>query len=222
VKLKLAGSWTRELHGVHFAGNTSGRNSVGYAAPTSGDTLDVPATAALGFGVHLVYRAPSTGRCFGDTPNITQAGRFAAGNAQVKIQLSKCADRANDVVMECRFAGALTPATVFPVISSRHLISKHSYVVRCTKSPDSGGRATVTLSVSDVTPGHKVSTTRNSFHVAATGALVTTKALSVGNKYPVPVGADNTDQFVGTIDSVVYCAGSLGNVRNCLTQHLPT
>jgi hypothetical protein len=220
LPLTLVGTWSPAAAGVHFGGNTSGNRSVGFAKPASGFTLNVPATTAVGFGARFVYAAPSTGVCFGDTPNITQIGRFAAKTAQAKIQLSKCADNKTHVVMECRFAGSLTPSSVFPVRSALPLVDGHAYDLSCTKSADKASAATITLAVTDLSDADSATVT-NTFSVRAIGAMKTSQALSAGNKYPMPAPAKNTDQFVGDLTRTVYCAGTSGDVASCLDAALP-
>jgi hypothetical protein len=220
VPLTLVGPWTLTADGVHFSGDTSGNRSVGFAKPATGFTLNVPASTVIGFGARIGYAAPATGVCFGDTPNITQIGRFAAKTAQAKIQLSKCADNRTHVVMECRFAGSLTPSTVLPVRSTLPLVDGHAYDVSCTKSADKGGTATVTLSVTDLSVAGSATVT-NVFSVKALGAFTSSQALSAGNKYPMPAPAKNTDQFVGDLTRAVYCAGTSGDVASCLSAALP-
>jgi hypothetical protein len=220
LPLTLVGTWSPAADGVHFGGDTSGNRSVGFAQPATGFTLNVPATTAVGFGARFVYAAPTTGLCFGDSPNITQVGRFAAKTAQAKIQLSKCADNKTHVVTECRFAGSLTPSSVLPVRSTLPLVDGHAYDVSCIKSADKAGNATVTLAVTDLSVAGS-GTVTNVFTVRALGALKTSQALSAGNKYPMPAPAKNTDQFVGDLTRVVYCAGTSPDVTSCLTAFLP-
>jgi hypothetical protein len=219
LPLTLVGTWSPAADGVHFSGDTSGNRSVGFAKPATGFTLNVPATTAVGFGARLVYAAPTTGLCFGDTPNITQIGRFAAKTAQAKIQLSKCADNKTHVVMECRFAGSLTPSSVLPVRSTLPLVDGHAYDVSCIKSADKAGTATVTLAVTDLSAGS--GTVTDVFTVKALGAFTSSQALSAGNKYPMPAPAKNTDQFVGDLTRAVYCAGTSADVTSCLRGFLP-
>jgi hypothetical protein len=221
VPLTLTGDWSVVPDGVHFAGDTKGDSSVAHGAPASGYTLNAAATATVGFGTRFVYSAPATGLCFGDTPNVTQVGRFAARTAQAKLQLSKCADDKTGVIVECRFAGSLTPSTVLPVRSSLALVNGHAYNATCTKSPDVKTKATVTLSVTDLSTGTTPTPTTNAFSVAAVGAMKSTQAISAGNKYPLPTPAKNTDQFVGDITRAVYCTGSSADVAACLTANLP-
>jgi hypothetical protein len=220
LPLTLVGTWSPAADGVHFSGDTRGNRSVGFAKPAAGFTLNVAATTVVGFGARVVYAAPTTGVCFGDTPNITQIGRFAATTAQAKIQLSKCADNKTHVVMECRFAGALTPSSVLPVRSTLPLVDGHAYDVSCTKSADSASTATVTLAVTDLSVPDSATVT-NTFSVRALGALKTSQALSAGNKYPMPAPAKNADQFVGDLTRAVYCAGTSNDVASCLSASLP-
>jgi hypothetical protein len=47
--------------------------------------------------------------------------------------------------------------------------------------------------------------------------------LSIANKYPVPSGTGNTDQFNGVIAKVSYCqAPAQIEVTSCLNTELPT
>jgi hypothetical protein len=217
TKLSLSGDWSLSSNGVHFAGNTSGKQSVGHGVPASGDSLNAPATEAVGLRARIRYSAPSSGTCFGDTPNIAQIGRFAAHDAQAKIQLSKCADSKTHVVVQCRFAGSLTPISVDPVSSTLHLISGDSYTIACMKAPDrTNGTAIVTLTVSNLDSTSAAQSVTNKFTVSELGAMTTKQAISAGNKYPLPSAANNTDQFVGNITRVIYCAGTTSVVSTCL------
>jgi hypothetical protein len=218
--LNLIGTWRPAADGVHFGGDTSGNRSVGFAKPANGFTLNAPATMSIGFGTRVAYTAPKARLCFGDTPNITQIGRFAAKSAQAKIQLSKCADNSTHVVIECRFAGSLTPKSVLPVRSTLPLVGGHTYDVSCIKSPDKASTATVTLAVTDLSAAQRRTVT-NVFNVRAVGALKTSQALSAGNKYPMQAPAKNTDQFVGDVTRVVYCEGTSADVTSCLRTFLP-
>jgi hypothetical protein len=74
--LALTGAWKPLTQGVHFGGNTSGRQSVAYGRPASGYTLNEPASAAVGVGTRIVYEAPPPGTCSANTPNITQIGLY--------------------------------------------------------------------------------------------------------------------------------------------------
>lgn len=64
-------------------------------------------------------------------------------------------------------------------------------------------------------------TTVDRYTVAALGAIRSHEYLSVGNKYPLPKPANNTDQFVGDMTRVVYCVGSPAHVLRCLSVYLP-
>ncbi len=219
VPLTLAGDWTDASGGVHFTGNTDGVSSVAYGRPPAGLTLDAPATESVGIGAQFQYVAPPD-TCFGDTPNITQIGRFDNRQAQAKIQLSKCADDPSAVVLECRFAGSLTKSSVLPVLSSLPLVNGDSYVVSCRKSPDTtAGGVTITLTVTQL--GSSPKTVIDTYTVADLGDMVSSQYVSAGNKYPLPAPAQNTDQFTGVVTRAVYCVGAPRAVRTCLTHNLP-
>jgi hypothetical protein len=219
TKLTLLGDWSLSGNGVHFAGNTTGKQSVAHGVPASGDSLNAPATKAVGVRARIRYFAPSTGTCFGDTPNITQIGRFASHEAQAKIQLSKCADSKTHVVVQCRFAGSLTPISVDPVSSTLHLIGGDSYTISCMKAPDrANGTAIVTLIVTNLNASTAAQNVTNKFTVSGLGAMTTKQAISAGNKYPLPSPANNTDQFVGNVARVIYCVGSSSVVSACLAS----
>lgn len=218
--LTLKGSWTSVPAGVRFSGNTSGKESVAFGRPATVLTINTSATKAVGFGTRIVYDAPANGTCFSDTPNILQFGRFSplSASGQAKIQLSSCAERRKSVVMECRFAGALTGSHAPPVASTLPLINGHAYIVTCRKSPDAANNTTtITLTVTNLNAGKTVT---NTFRVPALGRLSTRDYISVGNKYPLPPPAKNTDQFHGVVTKAVYCSGSASNVRVCLADHL--
>jgi hypothetical protein len=222
--LTLSGTWAPVPNGVYFRGNTRGAASVGYGRPASGYTLNVSSSEAVGFGTRIVYYAPAGRSCFGDTPNITQIGRYAARtkSAQAKMQLSSCADSETEVMMECRFAGALTAPFAPPVVSTLPLTNRDAYSVSCVKSPDHpDGTATITLTVTDLGPAGGGQSVTNTFTVPALGYLRTRNYLSVGNKFPLPAPAENTDQFNGAMTNVVYCAGAMAAVSRCLAAHLP-
>lgn len=224
VPLTLLGTWTAVPDGVHFSGDTTGNASVAYGRPASGNTIKMPASATLGFGARIVYDAPAVGTCFGDTPNVTQIGRYSAHSlsAQLKLQLSSCADSGTQVTMECRVAGALTASNAPPLISTLPLINGDAYDVTCVKSPDwPDNTATITLTVTNLNAPLGSQTVTNTFTVPALGYLKTTEYISAGNKYPLPAPARNTDQFNGDITRVVYCAGSSANVGACLAVHFP-
>jgi hypothetical protein len=224
ANLTLYGSWTPVSDGVHFSGNTSGDVSVAYGRPAQGPTINTPATEAAGLGTRIVYNAPANGTCFSDTPNITQIGRYSprGPSGQVKIQLSSCAERRKNVVMECRFAGSLTASHAPPVASTLPLINGDGYNVACRKSPDQANNtATITLTVTRLNAGSGRKSVTKTFTVPALGRLRTRDYFSVGNKYPLPAPARNTDQFNGDVTRAVYCAGSASSVRACLAAHLP-
>jgi hypothetical protein len=222
--LTLYGTWTPVSDGVHFSGNTSGDASVAYGRPAAGPTINVPATEAAGLGTRIVYSAPATGTCFSDTPNIVQIGRYSldSPSAQVKLQLSSCADKQKKVVMECRFAGSRTALHAAPVQSTLPLINGDAYNVSCRKSPDAANNtAKITLTVTRLNGGASRKSVTSTFTVPALGRLKTRQYFSVGNKYPLPAPASNTDQFNGDVTRAVYCSGATGSVRTCLAAHLP-
>jgi hypothetical protein len=222
VSLKLDGTWSSVKSGVKFSGNTTGHESVAYGEPTSGDTIDEPATAAIGFGTRIQYESPAGGTCFKGTPNITQIGLFSSkpAPAQVKLQFSNCGTSSTQVMAECRFAGSLTkdPSTDPPVVSTVPLVGGDVYTISCIKSADHSGKATITLSVTPLKTGL---TTTDTFTVNAVGSLKTNQYISAGNKYPLPAPADNTNQFNGIMTSTVYCAGTGTQVSSCLAANLP-
>jgi hypothetical protein len=220
LPLTLQGAWTNGTDGVNFTGDTAGNSSIAFGAPPSGYTLSVPATQAMGFGADFVYAAPTTGLCFGDSPNLTQIGRFAANQAQAKIQLSACHDNKTAVFMQCRFAGSKTPGSVLPVTSTLALVGGDEYDVMCAKSPDAAGKATVTFTVTDLSSAGGATTVTNSFTVAALGLMQTNAALSAANKYPLPAPAHNTDQFVGELNTLAYCSGTSPVVASCVSDTL--
>jgi hypothetical protein len=220
LRLALHGTWWRVHGGVHFSGNTGGRSSIAYGWPAGEDTLDVPATGAIGFGAEIRYQKPAHGTCFSDTPNVTQIGRYTvhAVGPQVKLQLSDCDASRNHVFAECRFSGTASAPDTPPLVGTRPLVSGAEYDVSCVKAPDSHGKTVAGIWVTSLATG---ATTVNRYTIAAVGAIRSHRALSAGNKYPLPPPASNTDQFVGDMARAVYCVGTLPNVRRCLVHYLP-
>jgi hypothetical protein len=221
VPLTMQGTWSDVPGGVDFSGNTTGDSSVAFGKPTSGYSIYEPPTKAVGFGARILYYRPATGRCFGDTPNITQIGRFTGtpSPTQAKIQLSSCHASKRHVVIECRFAGLLTTTKKdHPVVSTLPLVNNREYNVSCVKSPDQAGSATITLTVTTVSTGQTVT---NTFNVGAIGTMRSRAYISAGNKYPLPPPAQNTDQFNGHMIRTVYCAGTTADVTSCLQTYLP-
>lgn len=205
--LKLQGNWTSNGAGVAFTGNTSGKRSVGVADPASSSTIDVPGDAAVGAVIDF-----TASRCSSDSDNLAQIGRFGSGEAQVKLQLGACSGGV--VKPQCRVAGANTPKGAAPVTGSGTVQPGRRYVLECIKSPDVGGSANVTVRLTDVAAG---TTTTRTASIPDTGRIVSSKPLSVANKYPLPKMSQNTDQFNGTVRRVEVCSGtSVSEVRSCL------
>jgi hypothetical protein len=219
VSLKLFGTWSAVQGGVHFSGDTSGHESVAYGKPASGYTLDEPSSAAVGFGALVRYNRPPGGKCFSNTPNLTQMGRFGPHSVQAKVQLTSCATSTTQVMMECRFAGGKSAPASDEVVSTLPLVNDAKYHVSCVKSPDTNGKTTVTLKVTRIPGSQTVTTTVTE---PAMGALKTKEYISAGNKYPLPAPAANTSQFNGDMFRTVYCAGTTAQVNGCLAAHLPS
>jgi hypothetical protein len=219
VSLKLFGTWSAVMGGVHFSGNASGHESVAYGKPASGYTLDEPSSAAVGLGAVVRYNRPAGGKCFSDTPNLTQMGRYGPRSVQAKIQFTNCATSTTQVMMECRFAGGKAAPASDEVVSTLPLVNAAKYRVSCVKSPDTNGKTTVTLKVTRISTGQTVTTTATE---PAMGAMKTKEYISAGNKYPLPVPAANTSQFNGDMFRTVYCAGTTAQVNGCLAAYLPS
>lgn len=221
VKLKLSGAWSPMPGGVQFSGNTTGKESVAAGKPASGDTLNVAATEALGFGAKIRYEAPSTGTCFKSPPNVTQAGRYTvhAAGAQAKLQLSNCGAGNQNVFPECRFSGSASAPSTPPVVGTTPLVNGAEYNLSCVKAPDRNGHTVITVQVTRLSTG---TTSTNKFTIGAVGSIKTTQYLSAGNEYPLPKPADNTSQFVGGMSRDVYCAGPITQVQQCLAANLPS
>jgi hypothetical protein len=220
VPLTLKGDWSdASPTGVQFTGNLTNEKSVAFGKPTSGDTLDVPSTDALGVATQMGFQAPSVSGC-DNTPNVTQIGRDG-DVGQVKLQESNCTP-GEPTYMECRVAGANdTSADDLPIVSSVELTAGDNYDVYCVKSPDSDGTTTLTLAVediSDTTP--KV--VKNTVSMDAMGDVVTTAYISAGNQYRTSAQKKNGNQFNGIVDLNAYCSGlSSGAVMTCLKNAVP-
>lgn len=213
--LTLRGAWSSNSEGVLFGGNLSGSQSVGYAKPASGMTVDIPASQAVGLGAAITYQHT----CLNDSQNVTQVGFFSPGESQLKLQLSKCTN--NKVYPECRIAGAATPKGTAPVRGSVALQNGSSYYISCTKAPDAGGRAQVVLELMRTDGSSPVTVSSNTFSIPASGALRSSKYLSVANKYPLPSASKNTDQYKGYVAGVIYCKSlSAALAQDCVQTEL--
>ncbi|WP_267546366.1 PKD domain-containing protein [Arthrobacter sp. H14-L1] len=222
--LSLKGSVSVPAGGaaVHFDGDTVAKASVGIARPTSGPTMSATAREAYGAVVKFTHQLVGTQKCFLDSHNYTQIGRFGTQLSQMKIQASKCSTNSGAVFPECRVAGSLSATTIPVVRGTQALLNGMTYLVSCIKDPDGlTGKSTITLETSRLEPGGPV-TTRNVVTVASTGAFTSYEWLSVANKYPLPVASENTDQVVGDVYRVAFCkAGSTPDVQSCLAQPAP-
>lgn len=219
VGLNLHGDWSQSAFGIHFAGNQSGDQSVAYARPSSGNTVSVPGNQAFGGAIKFKYEAPS-GNCFNDSRNLAQIGRFGNGLSQTKLQLSACNIDSNDVYVQCRMAGSNSTTSDVPLASTQPLVDGEAYVVTCVKAPDpSSGTTTMHLAVTRLSDSH---TTTDNFNITRTGTIQSTAYLSVGNKYALPSWWNNTDQFVGDVAKIAYCAGATtASVNDCLAMEVP-
>lgn len=222
VSLRLTGNWTSSTNGVTFSGDLVSKQSVGYAKPTTGYTLNVAASQAVGNAAEFAYQLPTGVTCFPDSVNVTQIGRFASGVSQVKLQLSKCSVSQTQVFPECRIAGQLTPDKTYAVTGSRSLTAGQPYRVYCMKSADPvSGQSTLTMRTVLLDAVNGDQTTTNIFSIPKTGAIQSTTYLSVGNKYPLATLANNTDQFTGTVAGVSYCSNpTVTELETCLTSEL--
>lgn len=220
VGLNLYGTWSQSPFGIHFAGNMSGQQSVGYARPTSGNTVSVAANQAFGGAIKFKYEAPTSGSCFSDSHNLTQIGRFGAGLSQAKLQLSNCGINSSHVYVQCRMAGSNSTTNDVPLASTQALADGESYVAKCVKAPDpSSGTTAMQLVVTRLSDGNA---TTDNFAITRTGTIQSTAYLSVANKYALPSPSQNTDQFVGDVAKVAYCAGaSTMAVDDCLAVEVP-
>jgi hypothetical protein len=221
--LSLVGDWSQTSFGVHFAGDTVSQQSGGSYKPSTGNTISVPTTDAVGAGIDILYQAPASGSCFSDSSNLTQIGRFAANTGQIKLQYSNCGNDSSHVYPECRMAGASTPVTVLPVRSTQALVGGNEYIIKCYKTTDpSMGNATITLRVVKVDTINGNTVTNDTFSVSPTGAITSNAYLSVANKFALPIQANNTDQFVGDVAKASYCqASSVTAVSTCLDAEEP-
>jgi hypothetical protein len=218
VPLQLIGTWSPTPTGVYFTGDQTSQGSVGKAKPNTGSTINVAETKSVGVAIRFTYTAPVAG-CFSDSPNLTQIGRFGNNVAQVKLQLSNCGISKTAVYPQCRVAGSQTPTSVWPRKSSVALVDGTTYVVHCMEGVTTTGTRTFILRVTPLGSA----TTTNQWTVPSPGAITSTSALSVANKYPLPSGSANTDQYVGEVQKVAYCmAGTPGLISGCLSTEIPT
>lgn len=224
VSLQLSGDWSSTATGINFAGDLVSKRSVGYAKPTSGYTLNIPATQAVGNVAEFTYQLPEGATCYPDSVNITQIGRFASSTSQVKIQLSKCSVSQTQVFPECRIAGTATPAKTYAVTGSQALQAGQAYRVYCLKAADpASGQANLTMKTVRLDPVNGNQVITDTFSIPKTGLIQSATYLSVANKYPLGTQASNTDQFTGIVSAVSYCSGATSaEVESCLTNELGT
>jgi hypothetical protein len=218
--LTLTGSWSNSPNGVHFSGDTTSKESVGYAKPATGRTLSAGSGQAVGFGAQIVFQGPKGATCFTNTPNVTQIGKYSSTgpSAQAKLQESGCGTSTHKVLLQCRFTGSKSAPTAPSVSNKLPLVSGNTYDVTCMKSPDTKkGTANITFTVTNLKTNK---TLTNHFSVPAIGAMNTSEYLSVGNKYPMAPQASNFDQFNGGVNSTFYCVGSTADVSTCLSSSL--
>jgi hypothetical protein len=217
VALRLEGNRWSDDTGTHFNGNTWNKRSVAWADPTSGATIDVAPSEAVGAAVVFRWTPASGDACPRDSRNVMQIGRFATGQSQFKLQLSKC--KGGAVQPQCRVAGSATPAGAAPVTASGSITPWRWYRLECVKAPDASGKATLVVRLTDLGSD---STTEATPSIPATGSISSWKPLSVANKYPMPSYAKNTDQFVGVVRRVAMCAGDdVAAVSGCLADAAP-
>lgn len=224
VDLALVGDWSPSSNGVYFAGNTVDEMSVGHGRPASGDTINVSSTSSVGVTAKFTFEAPPLGdKCFPDSHNLTQIGRFGEDLSQVKIQTSNCFDFDWAVFPECRFAGANSTTADLPFASSQQLVDGQTYIVRCYKQPDPvSGNPLAYIDVTQINTTYGNRTTSDSFEITPTGTIQSTAWLSVANKYQLPTQANNTDQFVGDVAKVAFCqATTMSAVKTCLEAETP-
>ena len=224
VPLTLQGTWSKTTFGIRFDGNTSGLGSIGVAKPATGNVVSIAADKAVGASVKFTYEAPKDGKkCLGDSRNITQIGRFGTNLSQIKLQYSNCGKFANNVYPECRMVGANSTVADVPMSGTQPLVNGATYIVKCVKAPDpASGKVALQLRTVRVDPVGGNQVTTDNFTITRSGLISTTAALSVGNKAPLPAGAANTDQFVGEIAKVAYCASaSTQAAMTCLDTEIP-
>lgn len=197
--MQIVGNWSSTAEGALFTGNTTSLQSGGHAAPSSGPVINAASSQSVGAAV--IFN--QTGGCGADSQNMSQIGPFASATSQIKLQLSKCSG--GNMYPECRIAGQSTPARQFALRGTPQLSQGANYRLECVKSPDQGSNATVTMRTTQLDTDV---TTTNTFTIPATGSISSTRDVTVGNKYPLPVQGSNTDQYTGTITLLGYCVSS--------------
>lgn len=224
VSMTLQGNWSDSSFGVRFDGNTTNKQSVGYAKPGSGPTVDVPASQAFGGAVKFKYQAPQNGSCSANSRNVAQIGRFGDGLGQIKMQLSACNVSSTQAFVQCRIAGSNSTSSDLPVTNSQALVDGATYIAKCAKNPDpTSGSGTLQLTVTRVDEVNGNTVTKEDFAITRPGAITVWGYLSVANKYKLPSIANNTDQFVGDIAKVAYCAaGNMSLLDDCLDSEVPS
>ena len=185
--------------------------------------MSVAANKAFGTTVKFKYQAPTTGSCFGDSRNIAQIGRFGAGLAQVKLQTSNCGKFSANVFPECRMAGSNSTVNDVPMSGTQPLVNGETYILKCYKDLDpASGQTVLNLKTTRVDAVNGNQFTHDTFSITRPGLMQSTAYLSVANKYALPPPSQNTDQFVGDIAKVAYCASaSLTALATCLDTEMP-
>jgi hypothetical protein len=165
------------------------------------------------------YQAPTSGTCFGDSPNIAQIGKFGTNLTQFKFQLTNCGKSSVNVFPQCRVAG--TTGANNPVTGTQALVDGVVYILQCLKSPDSSG-TTLTMNLTKIDAVNGNVTYTNTFGINRTGTLNSIQYLSIADQYPLKAQANNTDQFNGEVAKLAFCAGtSVTSVKTCLDTEVP-
>jgi hypothetical protein len=220
--LNLDGDWSPSNFGVHFTGNLTDQQSVAYAGSRTEQMIDEGSDQAVGFAVKIRYAGPVSGTCNPDSHNIAQIGKFKED--QLKLQLTHCGGGATstNVFPQCRMTGDISPSAGQVVTGTQALVDGEAYVLSCIKSPDANGNTTVTVRTERIsTDGNQV--TSDDFVMPATGRINITDYLSLANQWPRHAYSKNTDQFIGDIAAVAFCANPvIDAVLSCLSTEVPT
>lgn len=221
VSLNLLGDWSQTAFGVLFEGNTVNTQSVGYAKPATGNTINVASSQAFGGSVMFKYQAPTSGTCFSDSPNIMQIGKFGTNLTQFKFQLSNCGKNKTAVFPQCRVAG--NSGANNPVTGTQSLVDGTTYVLQCVKSPDPvSGSASLQMNLVKIDTVNGNVTNTDNFAINRTGTLSSTQYLSIANQYPLKLQSNNTDQFNGEVSKIAYCSGATQAIaKECLDTEVP-
>jgi hypothetical protein len=225
--------------------------SVAWAKPGS-VTLNNGAGQAIGEETQLDDNGGYNNICSRSTsdptPNVSQVGRSGSkSDGQVKIQLDYCgnaAQHAECFVFGDETAGNGVPAPAkaleeqAPLKIGMALTAGDQYNISCIDIPINDMSSTLylqwtdlatmtTKSVSETICASGCDIDSSWTGGAGVGAILTSQAISIGNKYPMDPPSSNTGQLEAGVNANAYCqadpdtTATLSQMRTCLANAMP-